>query len=131
MVGEGQVAEGLAIGIALADRSADARLRFRARVAVAKMALDGSKADLARPMLEHLLADVERYQLESWEPALCATLYSYLFVATKEVARARAAQEGRGEGAGVADTAELAARQRFFFDKLCRLDPASAIKLST
>jgi len=119
MVSEGKVADGLAVALALADRSADARLRFRARLAVGKMALDGSKAELARPMLEHLLADVERFNLESWEPALCATLYSYLLVATREVTRARG------------DSPDLVAREQHLFDKLCRLDPASAIKLST
>jgi type VI secretion system protein VasJ len=119
MVSGGKVSDGLQVALALADRSADARLRFRARLAVGKMALDGSKAELARPMLEHLLADVERYSLESWEPALCATLYSYLLVATREVSRARG------------DSPDLVAREHHLFDKLCRLDPASAIKLST
>jgi type VI secretion system protein VasJ len=119
MVSGGKVADGLASALALADRAADARLRFRARLAVGKMALDASKHDLARGMLEHLTADVERHGLETWEPATCATLYSYLLVASREVSRARGGSP------------DLVVREQYLFDKLCRLDPASAIKLST
>jgi type VI secretion system protein VasJ len=118
MVSGGKVADGLASALALADRAADARLRFRARLAVGKMALDAAKHDLARGMLEHLVADVERHGLETWEPATCATLYTYLLVASREVSRARGGSP------------DLVAREQYLFDKLCRLDPASAIKLS-
>ena len=83
------------------------------------MALDASKPELARGMFEHLMGDVERHALETWEPATCATLYSYLFIATREVARAKGGSP------------DLEAREQYLFDKLCRLDPASAIKLST
>ncbi len=119
MVSGGSVADGLATAMALADRAADARLRFRARLAVGKMALDASKHELARGMLEHLEADVERHGLETWEPATCATLYSYLLVAAREVSRAKGGPP------------DLVAKEQYLFDKLCRLDPASAIKLST
>jgi hypothetical protein len=70
-------------------------------------------------MLEHLMTDVERHGLETWEPAACATLYAYLFTATREVSRAKGGSP------------DLEAREQLLFDKLCRLDPASAIKLST
>jgi type VI secretion system protein VasJ len=116
---EGRLAEGLAIALALADRAADARMRFRGRLAVGKMALDGSKPELARAMLDHLVVDVERFGLETWEPAVCATLYSYLLTATREVTRAKGGSP------------DLEAKEQHLFDKLCRLDPASAIKLST
>jgi type VI secretion system protein VasJ len=119
LVLEGKVADGLAIGVGLADRSADARLRFRARLSVGKMALDAAKHDLARGMLEHLLGEVERHGLETWEPAACATLYAYLLTATREVSRAKGGSP------------DLEARGQILFDKLCRLDPASAIRLST
>jgi type VI secretion system protein VasJ len=94
-------------------------MRFRARLAVGKMALDAAKHELARGMLEHLVVDVERHGLETWEPATCATLYSYLLVASREVSRARGGSP------------DLVVREQYLFDKLCRLDPASAIKLST
>jgi type VI secretion system protein VasJ len=119
MVHEGKIADGLATALALADRAADARTRFRARLSVGKMALDAPKPELARAMLEHLLGDVEKYGLETWEPGTCATLYSYLLAATREVSRAKGGSP------------DLVAREQFLFDKLCRLDPAAAIKLST
>ena len=109
----------LASGLALADRSADARMRFRARLLVAKMALDSSKPELARGMLEHLMGEVERHGLETWEPATCATLYSYLLVVARGVSRAKGGSP------------DLEAKEQYLFDKLCRLDPAAAIRLST
>jgi len=115
----GRVADGLSLGLALAERAPDARLRFRARLGVAKMAIDAAKHDLARGMLEQMLHDVERHGLETWEPATCATLYSQLLVATREVSRAKG------------ETPELTVRQQQLFDKLCRLDPAAAIRLSS
>jgi type VI secretion system protein VasJ len=119
MVAEGKLADGLATALALADRAADARLRFRARLTVGKMALDAAKPELARAMLEHLVSEVERHHLETWEPVTSATLYTLLIAATREVLRAKGGSP------------ELEARQQYLFDKLCRLDPASAIKLST
>jgi hypothetical protein len=70
-------------------------------------------------MLDHLVVDVERFGLETWEPAVCATLYSYLLTATREVTRAKGGSP------------DLEAKEQHLFDKLCRLDPASAMKLST
>jgi type VI secretion system protein VasJ len=119
MANEGRLGDGLAVALALADRAADARMRFRARLAVGKMALDGAKPELARAMLEHLMGDVDRFGLETWEPAVCATLYSYLLTATRDVTRAKGGSP------------DLVAKEQHLFDKLCRLDPASAIKLST
>jgi hypothetical protein len=83
------------------------------------MALDGGKPELARGMLEHLTADIDRHGLESWEPALCATFYAQLLVATREVSRAKGGSP------------DLEAREQLLLDKLSRLDPASAIRLST
>jgi type VI secretion system protein VasJ len=118
LVTDGKVADGLALAVALAERSPDGRTRFRARLAVGRMALDGGKPELGRPMLEHLAGEIDRHDLESWEPGLCATLYASLLVATREAARAKGAPP------------DLAARATVLFDKLSRLDPASAIKLS-
>lgn len=119
MVLDGKVADGLGVALALANRGADARTRFRTRLTVGKMALDGAKPELARGMLEYLNGDIERHGLETWEPALCATFYAHLLVATREVSRAKGGSP------------DLEAREQFLFDKLCRLDPASAIRLST
>jgi type VI secretion system protein VasJ len=118
MVTDGKVADGLGIATALANRAADARTRFRGQLAVARMAIDGGKSDLARPMLESLLDDIHRHGLEAWEPALCASVYASLVVAIRTALRAKTGPP------------DLAGREQIVFDKLCRLDPASAIKLS-
>ena len=119
LVTEGKMADGLGVASALANRGADARTRFRAQLAVARMALEGSRPELARPMLESLLEDIQRHGLEAWEPALCAAVYASLVTAI------------RASGRGKSGPSELAGKEQFAFDKLCRLDPASAIKLSS
>ena len=118
MVSEGKMADGLGVASALASRGADARTRFRAQLSVARMALEGSKPELARPMLESLLEDIQRHGLEAWEPSLCAAVYASLLVAIRAASRAKNASP------------DLTGKEQFAFDKLCRLDPASAIKLS-
>lgn len=46
------------------------RKQFCWRLAIARLLLEAKKVDLARPQLEHILQTIERYGLESWEPAL-------------------------------------------------------------
>ncbi|HYQ43730.1 MAG TPA: type VI secretion system protein TssA [Polyangiaceae bacterium] len=111
----GKVAEGLTLAVQLASRGADARTRFRARLSVAKLAISGGKPDVARPILEGLLAEADRHQLEDWEPELCASLLSALFLCRKATSK-----PGPEE-----DSAWSA-----IFGRLCRLDPAAALRLS-
>ena len=118
MVMDGKVAQGLALASALASRAPDARMRFRAQLAVGRLAIDGSRPDLARPMLERLLEDIQRHSLEEWEPALCAGVYAALLESIRAVMRS---------GSGPAD---LPGKEQHVFEKLARLDPASAIKWS-
>ena len=120
MVLAGSVIEGLQLGIALSARGGDARGRFRSRLLVAQMALEGNKRDLAKPMLEALVSDVEAHHLETWEPALCIPVYSSLLACLRG---------GRAPETSVAP--EQLVREEYLFDKLCRLDPAAAVKAST
>jgi type VI secretion system protein VasJ len=119
MVGEGKIAEGLGVGAVLAARGADGRARFRSGLALARMAVKGSRPDVARAILERLLADVDRHDLETWEPSLCGTLYAALLSAMRDGARAKAASP---------EAAEATKREQAIFDKLCRVDPAAALK---
>jgi type VI secretion system protein VasJ len=116
MVSEGKIAEGLGLGAVLAARGADGRARFRSNLALAKMAVKGSRADVARAILERLVADVDRHDLEAWEPSLCGTLYASLLSAMRDGARAKP------------PAPEAAGKEQVIFDKLCRLDPAAALK---
>jgi len=116
LVTEGKLAEGLGVGAVLAARGADGRSRFRAGLALAKMAVKGSRPEVARAILERLVDDVDRHHLEAWEPALCASLYASLLSATRDGARAKP------------PSPEAASKEQAIFDKLCRLDPAAALK---
>jgi type VI secretion system protein VasJ len=112
----GKVPEGLSLAVQLASRGADARTRFRARLSVAKLAISGGKPDVARPILEGLLAEADRHQLEDWEPELCASLLSALFLCRKATSK-----PGTDEDSVWSK----------IFGRLCRLDPAAALRLST
>ncbi|HEY2409958.1 MAG TPA: type VI secretion system protein TssA [Polyangiaceae bacterium] len=114
LVGSGKIGEGLGLAIQLASRGADARTRFRARLNVAKLALTGGKPEVARPILEGLLQEADAHRLEVWEPELCASLFSALAACIKPPSKPGA--DG-GSWAAV-------------FDRLCRLDPAAALKLA-
>ena len=117
MVTGGQVPDGLRLGVQLAARAVDARSRFRARLAVAQMALDAGRRELARPMLEALLIEVDQHHLETWEPGLCVPLYSTLLGCLRH-----------GRGNDEVPPPDVLARETYVFDKLCRLDPAAALK---
>lgn len=117
MVTTGKVAEGLALAMALAVRAPDARTRFRSRQSVAQMALEGGKPEVARPILEALAGEVEQHGLETWEPVLSSQVYASLLACLK--------------ASNAAKTAEVTSRQLWLFDRLCRLDPAAALKVGS
>lgn len=108
----GKVAEAMSLGVQLAERGADLRSRFRSRLLVAQMALQGAKPEVARAMLEGLLDVATEHALHRWEPKLCAQLYALLLAARKAAPTERT---------GVPD--------QDLFDVLCRLDPAAALKV--
>jgi type VI secretion system protein VasJ len=112
LVVSGKVGDGLSLAIQLASRGADARSRFRARVAVANLAMVGGKPDLARPILEGLVAEAERHHLEDWEPALCASVLAALLACKKATTKP---DEDPGFYA--------------VYDRLCRLDPGAALRI--
>ena len=84
-------------------------------MSVAKLAISGGKPEVARPILEGLLSEADRHQLEDWEPELCAGLLSALFLCRKATAK-----PGPDEEQAWA----------VIFGRLCRLDPAAALRLS-
>jgi len=112
LVTGGKVGEGLGLAMQLARRGSDARARYRARLEIAGMALKGGKSDLARPLLEGLVAEAEAHGLEHWEPELAARTYELLL-------KARVGAGGKGSAHPP---------DQEVFDRLCRLDPAAAFK---
>jgi type VI secretion system protein VasJ len=111
---QGQVAESLAQALVQASALGSARLRFRARVALARLAAERGRKEIALAVLGPLLDEVDE-TLEAWEPELCA-------VAIGESLRASAFR-----GAPADDpTSE---RQNLLFRRLLRLDPVLAMQL--
>ena len=94
LVVAGRHVEGLAIAIQLARGAAPTRAdRFRANIDVARLAMGAGALDVARPILEGLVATATAHALETWDPgafareALCSPL-----------SRAAARRAGPSEG---------------------------------
>jgi type VI secretion system protein VasJ len=111
---QGQVVESLSQALLQAGALGSARLRFQARVALARLAAERGRKEVALAVLEPLLDEVDD-TLEAWEPELCAA-------AIGEALRASAF---RGAPAGD-PTSE---RQNLLFRRLLRLDPVLAMQL--
>jgi type VI secretion system protein VasJ len=83
------------------------RDRFRCRLALAKLCLEGGRPELALPQLESLDEEARKLGVEEWEPEIAAEL-------------ARALWSGY-KGSATPERAEP------HFARLCRLDPAAAL----
>ncbi len=127
LVTSGEVGDGLAVAVALANRGADARMRFRARLAAARLAIQGNQLAIARPMLELLAAEVERFGLEEWEPKLATDVFTSLLICLQAV---KDRPSGPTPPGTKAEPRAEVARFAELFDKLCRLDPAAAMGLA-
>lgn len=106
LVAAGRHVEGLAIAIQLARRGADTRERFRSSIKVAALAMNAGAYEVARPILEGLVATATAHSLETWDPSLCAQLYAGLY---------------RCLPLDAPDRAKV-------FEVLCRLDPGQALR---
>ncbi|MBX3222268.1 MAG: type VI secretion system protein TssA [Labilithrix sp.] len=106
LVAAGRHAEGLAIAVQLARRGSDTRERFRSSLDVARLAMSAGAHEVARPILEGLVATAAAHALETWDPSLCARLYAGLY---------------RCLPADAPDRAKV-------FEVLCRLDPGAALR---
>jgi type VI secretion system protein VasJ len=52
------------------QRSPSQHRRMRWRMAIARLLLESKKSQLALPHLEQILADIDRFELDTWDPAL-------------------------------------------------------------
>lgn len=97
------------------DGSSSRREQFRAQLALARFFMDMNKPALAESLLEGLNAQVAQYNVEEWEPALAAETLQYLFDCLCKN-RPRPTPEDLRHRADI-------------FGRLCRLNPAAALKL--
>ena len=91
--------------------------RFRRRLAAADLLYKGNRPDVARPLLDQLAEDVDRYRLASWDPALAAAALRLQHATLHALA---AKEKGPEKATFVADAAAA-------FARLCRVDPAAAL----
>jgi type VI secretion system protein VasJ len=110
----GRVGDGVGLLVELARSAPEGRAGFEMGVQAAQMALDAQKPTLARPILEGLVRQIETHGLEAWEPSRCVTVYAALLSAI------------RATKPPIVDASQ---REAFIIDKLCRLDPALAVRL--
>lgn len=99
----------------LMDESGSRRQRFRAQLALASFCLDMNKLTLAGSLLEGLETLIQQYNLEDWEPDLAAKALGDLYACLRR--------------SKPKPTPEEIKRQQDVFARLCRLAPATAVKL--
>jgi type VI secretion system protein VasJ len=97
------------------DALASRRERFRAQLALAGFCMDMNKLALAASLLEGLERQIDQYNLEDWEPELAVRATERLFEC---LVRTHPKAED-----------DDARRQAQVFARLCRLNPAAALRL--
>jgi type VI secretion system protein VasJ len=97
------------------DGSGSRRHQFRAQLALAGFCMDMNRLALASSILEGLERRVDEYHLEDWEPDLAAKALARLYECLMK-SKPRPTPEEAQRVAGV-------------FSRVCRLDPAAALKL--
>ena len=107
----GQVDKGLARMVQLSTKESTGRSRFQRRLLLAEACLASQRQRLARPILEELAEQIEKFQLEAWEsPELIASVWVRLYKLYK--------QDG--------DSADPERAEKLY-QRLCRLDPWQAL----
>ncbi len=113
-IAAGRVGDGVGLLVQLARRSPDARSAFRLELEASKLALEAQKPGVARPILEGLLRQIDARALETWDPELCVSVYSSLLSSL------------RAANPPIVDAEH---REAFIIEKICRLDPALAVRM--
>lgn len=114
-VAEGDVPRAITTLTRAVNASSVPSLKFRGRLEIARIALDGGFGELATTQLDVLEKVSDAHALPDWDPTLAADLYTLLY-------RVR-----RGVYGGSEDPA-LRAKLATTFERLCLLDPVAALK---
>ena len=94
--------------------------KFRARLALAKIALQVNQVNIAKAQLEGLERMAAYHHLAEWQPDLCADLYGALYLVHRATNAAY----------GMEAPPEARAKEMGAFEKLCELDASAALKLT-
>ncbi|MFO0615502.1 MAG: type VI secretion system protein TssA [Polyangiaceae bacterium] len=114
-VSEGDVPRAIATLMRAVNASSVPSLKFKGRLEIARICLDGGIAELAASQLDVLERVSETHSLPDWDPTTAADLYALLY-------RARRGPYGASEDPAM--RAKLATT----FERLCLLDPVAALK---
>ncbi len=113
LAGKKQLSEAVGLLQEEMRRSASRRQSLQWRLAIARLFMEMKKINLALPHLDQVLADIDAYRLEVWEPDL----------ALEGLTAAWQAYGAQGDKDPKARAAEL-------LDRIARLDAAAAVRLS-
>jgi type VI secretion system protein VasJ len=116
LIAEGKVGDGVALLQARVVAAGSGRARFAARLQLARAVHESGQAEVARALFVLLDEDLGRHGLEAWEPALAAECLVHHLRCVRGLVKG-----GRVNGSEVIG----------LFDRLCRLDPALALKSGT
>lgn len=114
-VSEGDVPRAITTLTRAVNASSVPSLKFKGRLEIARIAVEGGFGELATTQLDVLERVSEAHALHDWDPVLAADLYTLLY-------RVR-----RGMYAGSEDPG-LRAKLATTFERLCLLDPVAALK---
>jgi type VI secretion system protein VasJ len=93
------------------------KARFRRKLAMASFCMRGGQPTIARPLLEELEQDIDRFSIHEWEPWLALEAWTALNKCYETLA------------AGPTTPAKQALQQRgeHLFERICRLDTSFAL----
>ena len=119
MVANGALPDAVQLLVKIAATALTPVDRFRARLGVAQVCIQGEQWLIARSALDGLDKLVEQHRLAEWAPDLCAEVYAALYQAHR----------GANAPMGMDAPPELRARETLAFERLCQLDAGAALKL--
>jgi hypothetical protein len=97
--------------------------RFLRRLNLAGLCLDADQPGMARPILEELEIETERFSLDQWDPELCLKVWTSLNRCYQDLVSKQTAQGKQEVQSNNGFYNEKAGK---IFEKICRLDIRAA-----
>lgn len=95
------------------DTEPTRRGRFLRRMNLAILCLNAGQSNMARPILEQLDEEIERFSLDKWEPGICVSVWNYLRHCYQTLLEQTSKQ---------ADENPYEEKADLLFEKICRVD---------
>lgn len=113
----GDLAGAIALLQAGANNDNSRKSAFRRKLAMATLCMRGNQPSIARPLLEDLYEDIDKFSIDEWEPALTLEVWTNLHKCYGSLAAGPS-------GPGKVTMQQLADK---VFEKICRLDVGYAL----